>query len=89
MNRNHRRWEQRRRKGKHAFVWQWGVLYWGVGTGLLWGLFMMWLEPRDPPWQWPLIGVIVFPPGGWFWAQAVWRINERWFAANAPGKQAP
>ncbi len=41
------KWASIREKGKQRFVLVYGVLGWGVSTGLLWSILMAFIEPSE------------------------------------------
>jgi len=70
-------WQKTRKLGRRRFIIRYGVLRWGLCTALLWSTLMyFWNEPGQF-WVTLGIGVALFPIGGYGWAAAMWRINER------------
>ena len=70
-------WQQKRANGKNAYIAKYGVFYWGVPTGLIWGGVMSLLNPSPSILSWLLIGVICFALGGIFFGASQWRRNEK------------
>lgn len=80
------RWEITRRKGRGRFILVWGVLAWGIGTGitssLMIYLFMNYLRPGlfKVSSLFPL--AVACLVGGIFWGYFMWRIAEKAFLAH-------
>ena len=72
-----KKWEKIRKKGKKNFVWFRGVIGWGVFTAIFWSIFMQVLSPEENLFLRPLIALIIFPIGGYFWGIWVWNVTER------------
>lgn len=76
------KWEKTRLKGMTHFIWVRGVLFWGVGTAILWSIAMHFVAPQDPVWLRPLIALAVFPPGGLYWGRWCWMAWEKKYAES-------
>jgi hypothetical protein len=75
--REYTRWEATRSKGRSRFIWLFGVVWWGVVTGLMWAVMMAWMHGwNELPLLLPfaLIGV---PIGGYFWGAWMWNRIEK------------
>lgn len=58
-------------KGKwHFIVWR-GVIGWGLGTAVLFNLFMVWMT-RDWSAGGCALAFVLFPIGGVFWGATMW-----------------
>jgi hypothetical protein len=83
------RWAKMRERGKRRFIWFYGVLAWGVTTGLLFCGAMQFLSPSPLPH--PLVALavplIIFPLMGYFWGLLVWHYSERAYLARC--RKAP
>lgn len=70
-------WGRVRRKGRTRYIWVYGVLGWGVTTGVAWSLAMTAMEG-----DWdrlPILmpgAVVAFMIGGYFFGRWTWRIAE-------------
>ena len=74
------KWEKTRAKGSYRFILIFGVLIWGVSTGVLYAAMVAYAERGEtgvPFWRllWP--GLALFPAGGIAWGAAMWFLNER------------
>ena len=70
------KWEKIRKGGLLRFVLLWGVLFWGLGTAILYSLFMSLVAHVDFLGILP-ISLIAFPIGGIFFGLTVWWLSER------------
>jgi len=71
--------------GRTRYVWLIGIAGWGLTTGMLWSLLMSFRQGWD---QLPLnlvLGVIIFPIGGYFLGQWMWK-NVRTTFSKLIGK---
>lgn len=72
------RWGTTRAGGKKRFIWLQGVLGWGVLTAVLVALLQKWLGPDTHHFGKDLlIGLIIYPIGGYFWGWSMWALTER------------
>jgi hypothetical protein len=71
------RWEKKRAQGKRSFIIKEGVLRWGVVTAILWSVSFHFLDPQEPLWVRPLIGLVIFPLGGIWVGHYIWSIPEK------------
>lgn len=69
------RWERIRAKGPIHFVIVYGVLAWGIGTALLFSLFMSLIAGWDLTRL--LLALLLFPLGGFIWGGVTWVVSER------------
>ena len=66
-------WEKTRSKGRQRYIWVFGVLAWGIPTGVLWSIFVCTFV-----WDWEKIWytlpwlLVAFPIGGYFGAKYTW-----------------
>lgn len=72
-----KKWKKIRSDGRSSFIWRKGVLQQGISTGILWSILMHFIQPQNPIWLRPLVGIIIFPIGGYFWGLFTWKITER------------
>jgi hypothetical protein len=74
---NPERWAKTRKLGRKQFVLRFGVLAWGVPTGILFAL----RETQDFGWStFPLqllLAMMIFPLAGVVWGRAMWWLMER------------
>jgi hypothetical protein len=76
LPRNIQRWAKTRQLGQSKYIWLYGVVYWGLLTGILWSVIMAMLQGWD---RWPMLlitGLIVFPIGGRFFGSTMWNKME-------------
>ena len=71
------RWEVTRSKGRSRHIWLFGVLGWGLCTGLMWALLMGWQQGWDQLPGLLIFGLIGFPIGGYFWGAWMWTHIEK------------
>jgi hypothetical protein len=66
-----KRWEQIRKGGAMRFVLVWGVLYWGVVTGLLFSVMRALLGSASflESLRW---SIVIFPLGGVLFGASMW-----------------
>lgn len=62
-----------RKNGKIKYILQYGVLYWGLTTAVLWSLLMHFLQPAEPWYVRPLIALIFFPAAGILFGLLTWK----------------
>ena len=73
------RWRRMRQMGRSRYIRLYGVLGWGLSTGILWALAMAAMEGwENLPILLPL-AVICFPVGGYFFGAIMWRLFEAQF----------
>ncbi len=58
------------------YILRYGVLGWGLATGILWSAVMTWWGP-GPFLVYLAIALVLFPIGGWFWGAIMWRMIQR------------
>ena len=79
VEQNMQRWETLRSKGMPSFILRYGVLGWGLTTGILFLLYV-WspLSTEPEPFSWLLmVRVLVsFPIGGIVWGYVMWLFSE-------------
>ena len=76
------KWARIREKGKQRFVLVYGVLGWGVSTGLLWSLLMAFIEPSENVWGKLAIAMIIFPIAGIAFGHLTWNKSEKGFTLS-------
>ena len=82
------RWEQLRANGKQKFILLYGVLYWGVGVGIAFGLVNTVINHAMGEQVFNYgqmlreitLGVLGFPLMGYVWGRSIWSYNERRYA---------
>ena len=69
--------------GRTRFIWKFGVLFWGVFTGIAWSLAMWFVMDRTGSLLSFLIpALVLFPVGGYFWGRFVWQKSEKIYTAK-------
>ena len=72
------KWERTRKRGFIRFVLVWGVLGWGLSTGILFSLVFSQLMPATPQariWVWSL-SIPAFAVTGLFFGATFWLVME-------------
>jgi hypothetical protein len=62
--------------GRSRYIWLFGVLFWGLGTGILWPVLMAAMQGWE---RFPTLlvyGLVAFPIGGYFVGVITWRMAE-------------
>jgi hypothetical protein len=77
--RHREKWSKIRQMGHSRYVRLFWVIGWGLGTGVLWSIFMALTKGWDQLPLFLVLGLIGFPLGGHFLGQMMWKINERTF----------
>lgn len=81
-NRQLGRWSTLREKGFRRFVLIYGVLGWGLSTGVIWALTMSLLGWSDLRVVLPT-AMVLFPIVGWAWGAFMWWFMELLFQRHA------
>lgn len=83
------KWEQRRRGGKKRFVWQFGVLSWGIPMFIFMTSFMYireygttWPSMVNLPVSLVLINAVIWPIAGYWFGSFMWTAMERGYRMN-------
>ena len=66
--------------GKRRFVVTYGVIGWGLTTGVIWTLAMHFVFDfwAGTGWGFPLVMLVtIWPLGGWLWGLVMWRFFTR------------
>lgn len=75
---NDKKWEETREAGRASFVLRYGVLAWGVTTGLLFTLIRVLEEGADANVPLTLAtSLLLFPLGGILWGHFMWWFCEK------------
>jgi uncharacterized membrane protein len=87
------KWEKMRAKGKWNYIFIYGVLGWGVGTGILFSLFFPLVTEAmgsEAPFL-PVfaLSIVLFPLGGIAWAWFMWIYAEKFYWEAKASEQAP
>jgi hypothetical protein len=80
MNDRFAKWERLRAKGKWDFIVKYGVLGWGVTTGVLFSIIFPWMLPfPNKPSFWLMLplSLVLFPLGGVAWGYFMWIFSEK------------
>lgn len=78
-----KKWEETREAGRASFVLRYGVLAWGVTTGLLFTLIRVLEEGADANVPLTLAtSLLLFPLGGILWGHTMW-----WFCEKLRGRR--
>jgi hypothetical protein len=69
-------WPKTREMGRGRYTLIYGVLMWGIATGIGWAIVMAAMQGWDRL-PFLLVGaLILFPIGGIFWGRYMWRMME-------------
>ncbi len=71
------RWERTRQIGRRKFVLYYGVLGWGLICGILYSFIDLLLHKESFSWDGFMINLIVFPLGGIWMGNWLWKKTER------------
>ena len=74
--RNMKKWEQIRSKGRSRYIWVNGVVIFGLVTAISWSIMMELVQPSEFIFLRPLMALILFPAGGYFFGIFNWKANE-------------
>ena len=73
------RWQRTRQMGRSRYIRLYGVLGWGLSTGIVWALVMAARLGWDNlPILLP-VALVAFPIGGYFFGVLTWRMFEAQF----------
>ncbi len=78
------RWQKDQQLGKSQYIVRYGVLFWGIPTGILWSIIMHFLQPQDTWYIRPIIAMIIFPLGGIWFGKWLWNTNVKNFGLQNP-----
>jgi hypothetical protein len=73
------KWAKTRQMGRARYVWRYGVLGWGLATGVLWSICRGFLRGGDQLPVLLVLALIIFPIGGYFFGQWTWKKGEENF----------
>lgn len=77
-----KKWEGIRAKGKWHFIIKYGVLFWGLGTAVLFSLVMSFVLWEDPFLSILKESLMLFPLGGIAWGAVMWFVNKKSYKKN-------
>jgi len=77
FNRQRKKWERLRRRGKKSFIIRRGVLRWGSIVGFLTVFVHFCTCHGKPDWWFVLSALIACPFAGYLWAWGMWHVSER------------
>jgi hypothetical protein len=78
-NRQLKKWEKKRRRGKRFFLYYWGVLRWGGIMCVLTTISSVVARHMKLEWRLVISLMIASPLAGYVWARCIWYVNERRF----------
>ena len=78
------KWERTRSKGKWNFVLKYGVLFWGLGTAVLFSLFIPMVSRTESFLGILPFALVVFPIGGIVLGVAAWHLSEKAYHKQKP-----
>jgi len=83
------RWGEIRARGRWRFISRYGVLGWGLGTGVLFSAIFWIFTGRATSYPTILLmSLILFPIGGIAWGALMWSFGERsWRRVNGDGPE--
>jgi hypothetical protein len=85
FNRQHLKWEKKRKYGRRSFILYRGVLKWGGIMFVLTTITNVLARHKHLSWILVVSTLIACPLAGYVWARCVWYVNERRYAGA--GKQ--
>ena len=71
------KWERTRSKGKWNFVLKYGVLFWGLGTAVLFSLFIPMVSRTESFLGILPFALVAFPIGGIVLGIVSWQLSEK------------
>ena len=87
------KWEKLRAKGKWNYIFIYGVLGWGVGTGIIFSLLFPLvteaMSSKAPFLPVFALSIVLFPLGGIAWAWFMWIYAEKVYWEAKASEQAP
>jgi len=78
-NRQLKKWEKLRRRGKQSFAVRRGVLRWGGIMFVLTMITNVVVRHMNVDWQLVVSLLIACPFAGYLWARCIWHVNENRF----------
>ena len=82
------KWEKLRAKGKWNYILIYGVLGWGVSTGVLFSLiFPLVMGGKVPFLPVFALSIVLFPLGGIAWGYCMWILSEKAYAKAGISEQ--
>ncbi len=81
-NRQLKKWEKKRRRGKRFFLYYWGVLRWGGIMFVLTTISSVLARHMKLDWRLVVSLLIASPLAGYVWARCIWYVNERRFGGD-------
>jgi hypothetical protein len=76
------RWKKTRQMGRGRYTLIYGVLIWGVATGVIWALAMSAIQGWERLPILLVLALVAFPIGGIFFGRLMWRIFEARYEAT-------
>lgn len=77
FNQQRRAWEEKRRRGRRAFILYRGMLKWGGIMFFLTLFTNVFGRHRKLDWLFVVSALIACPFAGFLWARSMWFLNER------------
>jgi len=74
------KWSKTRKLGQMKYIAIYGVLLWGMLTGLIWVLIMQFIDPSGAAMRY-VIAAFVFPLCGIAFGKITWEISEKKYQA--------
>ena len=88
INRQHKKWEKKRRRGKRSYILRRGVLKWGGIVFVLTTFTNALTCHGKMDWWLELSLLIACPFAGYLWAWGTWNINERRYSGAMKQKDS-
>ncbi|UJF31667.1 hypothetical protein [Paenibacillus hexagrammi] len=80
-NQQSQTWQKRKQLGRSKYLLQFGVLPWGIGLTILFGIIEF-ISFHEMIWNWIPVRLVVFSMVGFFIANGRWQSMERRFEAS-------
>jgi len=71
------RWGRIRKNGRKNYIIKYGVILWGIPTGIIWFLGMHFLQTTNPWYIQLIIALIIFPLSGIILGSVTWSAGEK------------
>ena len=76
-NKEIKRWEKTREKGRQHFIWRRGVIFWGLSSGVIWAIVMPLIHRDSGFLDYFFPAIVIFPIVGYAWGYFMWKYIEK------------
>jgi hypothetical protein len=82
------RWAATRAKGRTRYILLYGVLLWGLFTGILWSIVMSAVQGWERLPLYLMLALIGFPIGGYFFGAWTWKRAEQVYQKSVSSRSS-